>query len=145
MNREIKFRAFHIKEQRMFEVADIIFYEANVCELVTKNKGMMGLEHEVLIEHEFDDVTLMQFTGLVDKHDKDIYDGDILKYDGEKEKCEKCGHVTWKYTDHKPYLIKWELSAFTCENDENWMSPEEFKDTEIIGDIYSNPELLQEK
>lgn len=80
MNREIKYRAFHIKEKRMFEVADIIFYEEIICELVTKNEGMMGLEHEVLVEHDFDAVIIMQFIGMDDKQNEDIYEGDILSH-----------------------------------------------------------------
>ena len=88
---------------------------------------------------------LMQYTGLKDKNGKEIYEGDVLEYDGEKVECEKCGNKQLYYSSHKLYEIKWneELCEFDCENDENSMSSCIWQtEMEIIGNIYENPELL---
>lgn len=114
--------------------------------IVSKHYTIHEIEQgQIMIYPEWVIIARDRFIGLVDKNDNDIYENDILKYDGEKETCEECGHVTWRYTDHKPYLVKWELSAFTCENNENWMAPEEYKNMEIIGNTFLNPELLRKE
>lgn len=85
---------------------------------------------------------LMQYTGSKDRNGKEIYEGDILKYNGEK--CPHCEMLL--YSDHKNYEIKWnnEMSWFECVNDENDMSANIWKtDMEVIGNIYENPELLK--
>ena len=71
-------------------------------------------------------IILMQFTGLRDKNGVEIYEGDILclpKYEG---------------TEHQTrWPVEWdgERAQFT------YWSPR--KDAEVIGNIYSNPELLK--
>jgi hypothetical protein len=65
-------------------------------------------------------------------------EGDILKYDGEKGTCEKCGHVTVRYCEHEPYTIKYKDAEFSCYNDDNWMLPEIWNEMEIIGNIHEN-------
>lgn len=131
MNREIKYRAFHIKEKRMFDVADIIFYEEIVCELVIKNEGMMGLEHEVLIEHDLDDVIIMQFIGLKDKNNKEIDEGDILR------------HATNKYPIG---IVEFHDGSFVAR----WKGSKSFevlyqrlcRHFIIIGNKHAHPELI---
>lgn len=71
MNREIKFRMWHKKSKKMFDVESINFKDRIVN---IWNSGMYSLSTFCL-----DDVILMQYTGLHDKNGKEIYEGDILK------------------------------------------------------------------
>lgn len=87
-------------------------------------------------------ISIMQYVGKKDKNGKEIYEGDILKYDGEK--CKHCGKLL--YDTHKFYIMKWDKKAaqWDCVNDENTMSYWIWKtDMEIIGNIYENPELIE--
>ena len=67
-----------------------------------------------------DNVPVMQFTGLLDKNGKEIYEGDILQI---KVISTQCIVVQWTRNGFSPYI-----------KDET--------DFEIIGNIYENPELI---
>lgn len=74
------------------------------------------------------DQPIMQFTGLLDRHGKDIYEGDILK-----ENLSFGGHKSVEYIGN----------GFWCknENGDRSMPTEEYR--EVIGNIYENPELVK--
>jgi len=85
---------------------------------------------------EGDSVIIMQYTGLKDKNGKEIYEGDIVKYqydegDGFRWNTEI---ITWmdNLTGWFPIVVGYH-SGFSM------------KDLEIIGNIYENPELLKEE
>jgi uncharacterized phage protein (TIGR01671 family) len=80
---------------------------------------------------ELNDLDAMQFTGLYDRNDKEIYEGDIVIFDvrqgGEKEPAMKRQQGKVKYT---PFLCFATWDAGYCHN------------IKIIGNIYENPELI---
>ncbi len=78
--------------------------------------------------YSFDDVVLMQYTGLKDKNGKKIFEGDI----GWDEHNECYGVV--KFEEGK-FLYVWENIA-----EDLW---EVADGIEICGNIHENPELLE--
>ena len=76
--------------------------------------------------------TIGQFTGLQDKNHKDIYEGDILSLN-DMLKLVKC--IT-----HPVVGI---LSGLYLEHISGYNGTPMVEDCEIIGNIYNNPELLE--
>lgn len=68
--------------------------------------------------------TIGQFTGLQDKNGKEIYEGDVVEESGR-----------WM----NEQTIKWEVIFANSSFNVSGMSPDNL---EVIGNIYENPELL---
>lgn len=114
MSREIKFRAWDILSKRMMEDIELWL-----------------IPYGVLFPHTPDQrcLELMQFTGLLDKNGKEIYEGDVLGL---------------KYFAH--WVVICEPGAFHIYNvtDPNKTYPlVQTFEREVIGNIYENPELLE--
>ena len=118
MRREIKFRAFDKEAKTMHEVSSIDF----------DNKQIFIQEEIFDVWLNLEDVILMQFTGLYDKNDKEIYEGDIVRI-SPKEKSA----VTY---EKGSFYVKAKEGNFRLGN---WK-----KETlEVLGNIYENLELLK--
>jgi len=75
--------------------------------------------------------TLGQYTGLNDKNGVEIYEGDIIERNDGRQKIEDLTPVDRFYGCYPPPI------------GDDWMSwTEEY---EVIGNIYENPTLLEEK
>lgn len=140
MNREIKFRMWHKKSKKMFDVESINFKDRSL--------NMWNSVMYTLSTFSLDDVILMQYTGLHDKNGKEIYEGDawededgyyIIVWD-EKE----AGFLVDTYG-----IEEWlgESGQECYGNKIEFISREpidyfNFSKIEIIKNIYDNPELL---
>jgi uncharacterized phage protein (TIGR01671 family) len=89
-----------------------------------------------------DDLKLMQFTGLLDKNSKEIYEGDVITYK------RSIGNWTGQYmtTTHK-IVFSEEVFAFVMEYGSQYIKLRKHwgYEYEVIGNIYENPELLDNK
>lgn len=115
MAREIKFRAWN-KDRKEWAY------------LIIGNGKAMQVSH---VEGEHED--WQQFTGLKDKNGKEIYDGHIVRAeDGIWE-------VRWRDSENLVLINeeKQEASARYADGT-YWLG-----ETEIIGNIYENPDLLK--
>ena len=141
-----KYRAWY--NGKMYEVAKLDLWggpDQTTCELAS-----LDFDGEELFDIYLHEVKIMQFTGLYDKNGKEIYEGDILKRTStikqwKRELFEEIiGKVTIKIG--MTYLVgkrkhgysDEELKISNCK--ELLLSPDLF---EVIGDIHSNPELLE--
>lgn len=74
-------------------------------------------------------------TGLKDKNGKEIYEGDIL--DMTEDDCVVSGVVEWDNIE-----CGWILTSNNSEKKITYMLCYEGERCEVIGNIYENPELL---
>lgn len=122
-----KFRAWDKETQTMLDVSLIDF-----------KKSVLVGEHWEFGETNFinfDDIHLMQSTGLLDKNGKEIFEKDIVDYKGRK------AIVKW-HGSYAGFIYEFvdELKNRTVEWQPLYLSYYKF---EIIGNIYENPELLE--
>lgn len=124
--REIKFRAWHKEKKIMGEVLGIDILHK---EIFFSNEDVDCYEHT-----DFKYIELMEYTGLKDKNNKEIYEGDIL----------------FESFGEKYYKVVFENGSFKAEFEGDF---EEYsfnlidvvaQGCEVVGNIYENSELLGE-
>lgn len=85
---------------------------------------------------EFDEITLMQSTGLRDKNGKEVFVGDIIK-------CTRgCLHEVYIEKEYGGTYFGGMPAVYLKGLREGYAWTEH---EEIIGNIYENPELLEDK
>lgn len=126
MSREIKFKAWLKKQKKMVEVHKIDFQDRVITHYLD------DLPFPTLIKCSFDDVELMQYTGLKDKNGKEIYDGDIMK-------------VTPPiWAKEGIFKVIYDNGRFIITDNKVWQNIGTLVEySEVIGNIYDNPELLE--
>jgi len=131
--REIRFRVWDKETKSMYSVWDIGF------------KGWDGQEDSIInyvricidgtVDRSENQVILMQYTGLKDKNGKEIYEGDIFS-------IEDCEDYTMEYVDY----VEFKDGMFQSHYEQNPIHAEIYNnEITIIGNIYSNPKLLEKK
>lgn len=135
--RLIKFRAWD-RYNKKFIYNFLIFSKGNV-ETYTECKDTVlcgaqecGMQTEMRIDAKY----VNQFTGLLDKNGKEIYEGDVLSCIATKDPG---------YTGNRIVKFCHEYRFSACEENENFGLPMiwgGFDSLEIIGNIYENKDLL---
>jgi uncharacterized phage protein (TIGR01671 family) len=133
--REIKFRAWVLN----YETDKYEMY--NWCPYFFSDASPVSSYSDDFPKADTTDVILMQYTGLKDCNDKEIYEGDILK----------CVLPDFGKKDSIMHIVKWDerIEKSDMHSGEGYvvgfnMSILDLAYTEIVGNIYENPELLKE-
>lgn len=120
--RELKFRAWDLLDKKMISLAYFQQIPSNWKEVWV----------------------LMQFTGLLDKNGREIYEGDIL--------CTFNTDPQWDIWDKEDYgytVVKWD------DESDSWVGSkwtwDKFDESvygiqfcEVVGNVHENPEILKE-
>ena len=128
MNRDIKFRAWVKDRKAIFEVVLINYVTKKVTYLLERVGHLLNIRHE-----KFNDIELMQYSGLTDMMEKEIYEGDIL----------------FESFGERYYKVVFENGSFRAEFEGDF-EEHSFdlidivaQGCKIVGNIYENPELLK--
>ena len=132
MNRTIKFRGKNLYNNEWI-FGDLIQYESGEMAIFSNKLSQYGCEAtEMFNRSKVIPETVGQFTGLLDKNGKEIYEGDILN-NGQRN-----------------YFVCWnsERGAWWLKNkDLIYTTPLGFLSIElfVVGNIYDNPDLIKEE
>lgn len=142
--REIKFRGFDQLENKMYPISMIEFeykkYDGDDAYYPFRTQAKMVNDYDVVFR-DMPCHPLMQYTGRKDKNQVEIYDGDILAtWEGEEIGWCIAGIVGW-WDDEAKFILN-DKDGYSSE-DENWDEPSEWKNYEIIGNVYQNKELIK--
>lgn len=124
MAREIKFRAWLPSWEEM----DYAHEKSDVEWSWRDNKFVLEIYHDDGFcwgMQEFENVKIMQYTGLTDKNGKEIYEGDVIKYESV-------------YGDIGTKKVDFEEGMFCVSH----LALAQLSSIEILGNIYENPELI---
>lgn len=129
-----KFRVWLKKKKKMVATDDLVnisFEDEEICvQTLYFEEGLIS--ERDLDYYEFDEIELLQSTGLFDKNGRLIFEGDIVRvldstytvfYDNERGSYRL-----------KPHDARWNVDYMS-----NFSSEESF---EVVSNIYENKELL---
>ena len=134
---QIRFRAWDKESKRMFQVQTLQFYGANNTVDACWTNGVDFDGESTLGEPELNNLhnlELMQYTGLKDKKGIGIYEGDVLFHPLQGRR-----KVYYPYSER--------VASYGLRDIDNGFGST-LQDShavwEVIGNIYENPELLED-
>ena len=137
--RKIKFRAWDKDLKKMFysQKGDFMVGGHGACgfcsewieELIAGSFVKNGIHSKKI---------LLQFTGLKDKNNTEIYEGDIVEYYQFSQCCSQCAHREKSTNEIKFNALGVTLSSYRVIDPMSDIS-----ELEIIGNIHESPELME--
>ncbi|WP_314991656.1 YopX family protein [uncultured Campylobacter sp.] len=133
--REIKFKAYYKADKRIYEVLYLDF--------ANNELGLWDEETEVDFECSFEDVELMQYTGLKDQNNAEIYESYIVKFDPQSP----CGDEFYNPRDGEIGEVILDFGSFVVrpidkKREDLRFSLSELGDWVVVGNIYENKILI---
>ena len=134
-----RYRAWINTEKRMIKTGDLldIDYEN---EVITTQRVYFYFDNGLPDDRDldnfvFEEIKLMQSTGLKDKNGKEIFEGDIVKM----AKDVYSEPIYYEVVRHRGGAYRLESKQHGCEL---WLR---HTDCEVVGNVYENPDLLEDK
>lgn len=126
--REIKFRAWDIQSEKWIDLSELVLlFEENVWSI----DDPFNDDFETMWEDE--DFIMCQFTGLKDKNGVDIFEGDLILWDGDVFEVQYQSGEWILFNGGDPEWDRPSLTRVIKPSGSN---------VEVKGNIYVNKELL---
>ena len=135
-----------IPKFRVWDKLDKEIYEVGEIHLSRGEFDFIG--DGITFQRLADEVELMQSTGLKDKNGKEVFEGDVVSRNSGMPSVVKFGK--WIYEEDFGYKIK-NIGFYldSSYGDDEFFQAMDYEDIrknyEVIGNIYENPELLEDK
>ena len=130
--REILFRGKHKADGKWCE--GNLHIDKQGVAIITPDDTPLGCYGQV------DPATVGQFTGLTDKNGKKIFEGDIVS-----------AHFDWNDPEaESKAIVEWDNDNFRWVTHQPGYVPDEINDFDkglwlVVGNIYDNPELMEDE
>lgn len=140
MKRQIKFRGKRIDNGEWI-IGMLVESNFNSHITIMVNTSIVGGTTEEGIQCVAPSVipeSIGQYTGMKDRYEKDIFEGDIVKWEDEYRYKEKSGisQIIWEGTE---FNISGSNFGYEGEDLIGW------ENLEVIGNIFENADLLEKK
>lgn len=124
---EIKFRCWDILRKEMKDVGSLTISKGVTQTIIAHFRDILGFDYDIV---DGESGNIMQFTGLLDKNGKEIYESDIVKIGKDLiEEVKWIDQISWR-------AEKCPVNGFVNHESIYKEKPE------IIGNVYENPDLL---
>ena len=125
-----KYRVWHHELGRLMSVKCMFFQDSEIEEFELND----ALMNDYITAYP-DEIELIQSTGLKDKNDKEIFEGDIVKM----AKDVYSEPTYYKVVRHRGGAYRLESNQHGCEL---WLR---YADCEVVGNVYENQEYLKKR
>lgn len=124
-----KYRAWDKEFKEMVQV-DALVFDEQIIKATYKNGN--------IVKEDFKNYVLMQSTGMLDKNEREIFEGDILKVTNLSSWLEVVS-----FNEDKAMFISKEIKREVEETPLYDLFNTDIFEIETIGNIYTNPKLAE--
>lgn len=125
------FRVWDKENEKMVYPDGNGYFQLEYDTVIDGNGKLFNLVNQETV----DTCILMQTTGLVDKNGKEVFEEDIIKFDGKYTKAKRL--IRYSKEEGRLVACHTDFVYDYCDFNKDWISQ-----WEVIGNIYENPELL---